>query len=102
MGASSFDIYSLMGVAEIDALVGRTWYECKCGYGSLVRAAERGDRWSRFALDTLDEQIRRHMRIAAHCKLIYRFVVANEAVAALVRVRHPDVDVVVFGWEPCE
>jgi len=101
-GAPSYDIFSIMGVAEIDALVGRTWYECKCGYGSLIRAAAAGVWWARFALDRLDEQIRRHSRIAAHCRLTYRFVVATEEVARFVRERHPDIDVVVFGWEPCE
>jgi hypothetical protein len=101
-GAASHDIYSPAGVAEIDALAGRTWYECKCGYGSLVRATHRGERWARFALDTLDEQIRRHMRIAAVCRLRYRFVVSREDVAELVRSRHRDVDVMVVSWEPCE
>lgn len=101
-GAPSYDIYSPVGVAEIDALAGRTWYECKCGYGGLVRGAERGDWLSRVRLDEMDEQIRRHMRIAAACGLIYRFVVSREDVAALVRSRHWDVDAITFGWEPCE
>ena len=101
-GAPSYDIYSPAGIAEIDALAGRTWYECKCGYGSLVRAAEHGERWAQFALWSLDEQIRRHMRIAAVCGLDYRFIVSREDVAQLVRSRHWDVDVIVFGWEPCE
>lgn len=103
--APSYDIYSDVGVAEIDALVGRTWYECKCGQLSLVRAMQRGERWARLRFESypgLDEQIRRQNRIAGFCGYRYRLVVANEEVAAFFRSRYPDVSVVVFRWEPCE
>jgi hypothetical protein len=104
-GSPSYDIYTTVGRAEIDALRGRTWYECKCGQLSLVRAARAGERWAiaRFEGPTgLDEQIRRQSRIAVHCRYIYRLVVASEEVASYFRERHPDIDVIVVGWEPCE
>jgi hypothetical protein len=101
----SFDIWSRAGSAEIDALAGIIWYECKCGHSSLVRAYEAGKRWARMALEGpsgLDEQIRRHLRIAKHCGYLYRFVVASEHVAAFFRNRHPDLITVVEPFEPCE
>ena len=99
---SSYDIYSTMGVAEIDALSGRTWYECKCGFLSTVRAAKKGQFWAVLAIDRLTEQARRHLRISIHCGYTYRLAVASNEVAEFLRERLPDIDVIVVGWEPCE
>jgi hypothetical protein len=97
----SYDIYSPVGVAEIDALAGRTWYECKCGYLSLIRALERGEFWARAALDRFDEQIRRQNRIATYCGYLYRLVVSNRRVEEFLRARHPDIMILVVEFEPC-
>ncbi len=105
VGAPSYDIYSLVGVAEIDALRGRTWYECKCGQRPVVRAYRAGERWARLRFEGypgLDEQIRRQHRIAEYCGYLYRLVVASGEVADFFRARYPDIDVVEFPWEPCE
>jgi hypothetical protein len=110
-GGQSVDIWSTVGSAEIDALVGRNWFECKCGQLAMVRAQSKGAHWSKSALEGskkpggklgLDEQIRRQKRIADHCGLIYTLVVASEEVAAFFRERYPDIKVVVKAWEPCE
>jgi hypothetical protein len=96
-----YDIYSPVGVAEIDVLAGRTWYECKCGYLSLLDALERGDFWARFRLDRFDEQIRRQNRIAGYCGYLYRLVVSNRRVEEFLRARHPDIPILRVEWEPC-
>jgi hypothetical protein len=104
-GSPSYDIYSRVGRAEIDALAGRTWYECKCGQLSLVRAAKVGKRWAKNALEGpngLDERTRRQSRVAKHCHYLYHLVVANEEVAEFFRERYGDIKVVVVRWEPCE
>jgi hypothetical protein len=107
-GGTSYDIYSPVGIAEIDALQGDTWYECKCGQVSLVRAWRAGYRWARLALEGggrsmgLDEQVRRQSRIAVVCGYRYRLVVASDEVAEFFRDRYPFVDVVVVPFEPCE
>jgi hypothetical protein len=100
--APSYDIYSPVGVAEIDALWGQSWYECKCGQGSLIEAYERGERWAQRALDERDEQIRRQSRIAAYCGYFYRLVVANRRVEEFLRARHADIAVLRQDFEPCE
>ncbi|HSI69367.1 MAG TPA: hypothetical protein VK941_03980, partial [Gillisia sp.] len=102
MGAPSYDIYSTVGVAEIDALLGTSWYECKCGYLSTVRAFKRGEKWAKFAVDKLDEQIRRQIKIAVHCGYQYRLFVANKEVEQFFRNRYSDIDVVRLDFEPCE
>jgi hypothetical protein len=101
----SYDIYSRVGRAEIDALRGRTWYECKCGQVSLVRAMKRGERWarSRFEGPTgMDEQIRRQSRVALHCRYNYQVVVASDYVANFFRERYGDIRVEVVNFDPCE
>ncbi len=102
LNAPSYDIYSKVGVAEIDALAGTTWYECKCGYRSTVRAFKRGERWAKFAIDKLDEQIRRQTKIAGYCGYQYRLFVANKEVEDFFRDRYADIDVVKIDFEPCE
>jgi hypothetical protein len=97
----SYDIYSPVGVAEIDALLGRTWYECKCGYLSLLDALERGDFWARMALDRFDGQIRRQNRIAGYCGYQYRLVVSNRRVEEFLRARHADITILRVEWDPC-
>ena len=89
----SYDIYSNVAVAEIDALVGRTWYECKCVYLSLIRALESGEFWARRAIDTFDEPARRQNRIAGYCGYQYRLVVSNRPVEEFLRARHPDITI---------
>ena len=101
----SYDIYSRAGRAEIDALRGRTWYECKCGQVSLVRAMKRGERWARAKFEGpkgMDEQIRRQSRVAAHCRYSYQVVVASDYVANFFRERYGDIRVEVVSFDPCE
>jgi hypothetical protein len=101
----SYDIYSVVGRAEIDALQGRNWFECKCGQLPLVRAAKRGEAWAKARLEGptgLDEQILRQSRIAFFCRYSYRLAVANKEVEDFMRERYPFVDVVRVPFEPCE
>lgn len=136
-GGRSYDIWSRAGNAEIDALRGRTWYECKCGHRSLIEAYEGGERWAishfhgskekgtpvaqkdskkpkkgtkkprkskkqkRFKHGQ-DEQLVRHVRIAAHCGYNYILVVASEEVAEFFRDRYTGVHVEVVDFDPCE
>ena len=97
----SYDIYSPVGVTEIDALAGRTWYECKCGYKTLIRALERGIWWAPYALDKFDEQVRRQNRIAAYCGYQYLLVASNRRVEEFLRDRHPDITILLVDWDPC-
>jgi hypothetical protein len=79
----SYWIESPAGRAEIDALRGNMWYECKCGYRSMVRAYLRGEKWAKVKIEGIwgmDEQVLRHKRIAQHCGLQYRFMVSNDDV----------------------
>lgn len=110
-GAPSVDIWSTVGSGEIDALRGNTWFECKCGYLSSVRAFKKGVPWAKAAMmggkkDNgklgLFEQIQRQMRIADHCGLDYRVVVASEEVARFFREQFPSLKVDVQSFEPCE
>lgn len=99
----SYWITSPVGVAEIDKLVGRTWYECKCGLRSTVEKVLAGKRYGEIRMMEKDEQILRHMRIARACGYSYRVAVASEYVAKFLRARYFDqVDVLVREWEPCE
>jgi hypothetical protein len=98
----SYWIESTAGRAEIDALRGNTWYECKCGYKSLVQAVREGRFWSQKRLDELDEQVLRHQRIARQCGLQYRFIVSNEQFAELLRRRWFGIDIEVVQFEPCD
>jgi len=98
----SYWIESPMGRAEIDALRGSTWYECKCGYASLVRAVREGRPYAERRLSDLDEQALRHSRIAAHCGLTYRFMVSNEEFADFLRNRWFSIPVDVVRFEPCD
>jgi hypothetical protein len=63
--------------AEIDALRGDTWYECKCGYEALLNGAARGDGAARAVLDKLTRQVLNHRDIAQTCGLTYRYIVSS-------------------------
>jgi hypothetical protein len=98
----SYDIYSAVGVAEIDSLVGRTWYECKCGYLSMIRAYENGQFWAQRAVDTFDERVRRQNRIAQYCGYQYRLIVSNRRVEEFLRARHPDITILRIESDLCD
>jgi hypothetical protein len=88
--------------AEIDALRGNTWFECKCGYEALLTGAARGEGVARAKLDELDHQVLNHLDIARTCGLEYRYVVSNERVAEILRERwFGNVTIYVMPWEPC-
>ncbi|HEX7243198.1 MAG TPA: DUF4157 domain-containing protein [Longimicrobiaceae bacterium] len=91
-----------MGSAVFDALLGNTVYECKCGYGSLLRGVDQSRFWARMRADRLDEQVQRHLRIATDCGLRYRYVVSNREFADFLRQRWFGVDIVHRPWEPCD
>jgi hypothetical protein len=73
--------------AEIDALRGDTWYECKCGYEALLSGAARGEGTARAVLEKLDKQVLNHADIARTCGLEYRYIVSNDYVADVLRNR---------------
>lgn len=88
--------------AEIDALRGNTWYECKCGYEALLTGAARGAGVARAVLDKLDRQVLNHMHIARTCGLEYRYIVSNERVAEILRNRwFGNVTINVVPFESC-
>lgn len=83
--------------AEIDALRGNVWYECKCAYESLL-SSWRGAG----VLAKLDSQVLNHKHIADACGLDYRYVVSNDRVAEVLRERwFENVRIEVRPWEPC-
>ena len=89
--------------AEIDALRGNTWYECKCGYEALLSGEARGEGVARSVLDKLDKQVLNHVHIARTCGLEYRYIVSNNTVADILRRRwfgNAVIDVVPF--EGCD
>ena len=89
--------------AEIDALRGNTWYECKCGYEALLTGAARGEAVSRAVLDKLDKQVLNHLDIARTCGFEYRYIVSNERVAEILRNRwFGNVTIDVVPFEPCD
>lgn len=89
--------------AEIDALRGNTWYECKCGYEALVTGKSRGDKVAAAVLDKLDQQVLNHADIARTCGLDYRYIVSNNTVADMLRQRwFGNVVVNVVPFEGCE
>jgi hypothetical protein len=89
--------------AEIDALRGNTWYECKCGYEALLTGAARGDGVARAKLDQLDHQVLNHLDIARTCGLEYRYIVSNDRVAEILRDRwFGNVTIEVREFEPCD
>lgn len=87
--------------AEIDALRGNTWFECKCGYEGLLLGSRPGvaDR----VLDSLDHQVLNHVHIANACGLEYRYIVSSDRVAELLRSRwFGNVTVDVRRFESCD
>jgi hypothetical protein len=92
-------------LTEVDALRGKTWYECKCGYLSTVRGAIKGTQKDllRFTGPSgIDKKIRAQKKLADECGYDYRLVVANPEVEAYFRQRYADVTVVAHAFEPCE
>jgi hypothetical protein len=88
--------------AEIDALRGDFWYECKCGYEALLSGAARGEGVARSVLDKLDKQVLNHLDIARTCGLQYRYIVSSENVAQALRARwFGNVVIDVRPWEGC-
>jgi hypothetical protein len=88
--------------AEIDALRGNTWYECKCGYEALLSGAARGEGVARAVLQKLDKQVLNHLDIARTCGLEYRYIVSSEQVAETLRERwFGNVDIEVVEFESC-
>ena len=98
----SYWIESPAGRAEIDALRGRTWYECKCGYASLLEGLRNNLFWARRRLDGMMEQALRHQRIALQCGFTYRFLVSNQELADYLRGGFFPVNVEVRPFEPCD
>jgi hypothetical protein len=88
--------------AEIDALRGNTWYECKCGYEALLAGRARGPGVANAVLDKLDHQVLNHSHIAQECGLEYRYIVSNETVANILRSRWFGVVVNVVPFEGCD
>jgi|GEM_PF-4015897 len=89
--------------AEIDALRGNTWYECKCGYRALLSGESRGDKVAEAVMAKMDKQVLNHVDIARTCGLEYRYIVSNETVADLLRSRwHGNVVIDVRPWEGCD
>jgi hypothetical protein len=98
-----FRVVGASGRAYFDAIRGNDVYECKCGYQSLVDAINRGDRYARFRLDDLIEQVRRHLKVSQDCGLQYRIIVSNEAFAEHLRELFGNqLDVIVEPFEPCD
>lgn len=89
--------------AEIDALRGNTWYECKCGYEALLSGAARGQGVANAVLNRLDHQVLNHVEIARTCGLQYRYIVSNESVAERLRARwFGNVEIEVREFDPCD
>lgn len=89
--------------AEIDALRGNTWYECKCGYEALLSGEARGQGVARAKLDELTHQVLNHLHIARTCGLDYRYIVSSEEVAERLRDRwFGNVVIDVEPWDPCD
>ncbi|HVG22869.1 MAG TPA: hypothetical protein VND45_01840, partial [Thermoanaerobaculia bacterium] len=89
--------------AEIDALRGNTWFECKCGYEALLSGAARGERVANAVLDRLDHQVLNHVDIARTCGLDYRYIVSNDSVATRLRQRwFGNVTIDVREFDPCD
>jgi hypothetical protein len=83
--------------AEIDALRGNTWFECKCGYENLLT-----DWRAPGVLEKLDRQVLNHKDIATTCGLEYRYIVSNERVRQILQSRwFGNVVIDVRQWEPC-
>lgn len=112
-GSPSYDISFKGKKTEIDALRGKTWMECKCGYLSTVLAAESGVAWglSNFsgagqqkgkdAHDPgMDSEILRQKEIAQVCGLDYGIWVSHEKVGEYFRQRYPGVKVYVDSTWP--
>ncbi len=89
--------------AEIDALRGDTWYECKCGYEALLTGAARGEGVARAVLERLDRQVLNHADIARTCGLQYRYIVSNNTVRNILQNRwFGNVVIDVVPFEPCD
>ncbi len=85
--------------AEIDALRGNTWFECKCGYEQYFK-----EHWwaAPGVLAKLDRQVLNHRDIARTCGLDYRFIVSNERTRQVLEERwFGNVVIDVRPWEPC-
>ncbi|MBF6047289.1 DUF4157 domain-containing protein [Streptomyces sp. NRRL B-1677] len=85
-----------------DAIRENTVYECKCGYGSLVKALGQDRFWAQWRADGLDEQVQRHRRVAQECGLQYRYMVSNKEFAELLRRRWFGVTVIHEPSELCD
>jgi uncharacterized protein DUF4157 len=84
--------------AEIDALRGNTWYECKCGYERLLTSGAGPG-----VLDRMDHQVLNHVDIARTCGLTYRFVVSNDRVRRILEQRwFGNVVIDVVPWGDCD
>lgn len=89
--------------ARFDAIRGRDVYECKCGYDSLLRRAQAGERWAQKALFEKMEQIRRQIRVAGDLGLNYRILVSSKQVAEYLRGElGSEVDVIQEDFQPCD
>jgi hypothetical protein len=92
-------------LTEVDALRGNTWYECKCGYLSTVKGAEKGDKKALQSLEGpsgLDKKLRTQADVAAECGYDFNIVVANPIVAAFFRDRYSFAKVIEQPFEACE
>ncbi|MCF3101835.1 DUF4157 domain-containing protein [Streptomyces roseoverticillatus] len=85
-----------------DAIRGNTVFECKCGYGSLVKALGKDRFWAKWRADGLDEQVQRHRRVAQECGLQYRYMVSNREFAELLRMRWFGVTVIHEPSDLCD
>ena len=83
--------------AEIDALRGNTWFECKCGYERLLESWRGAG-----VLAKLTRQVLNHAGIARECGLEYRYIVSNERVRDILQDQwFGNVVIDVRPWEPC-
>ncbi len=80
--------------AWYDALQGLQATECKCGYKSVVEAHDEAARtgrkvpfWAERAMDDLDTQKGRGVRVALRCGLTLRYYVSNKRVADFLNER---------------
>jgi len=92
-------------LTEVDALRGKTWYECKCGYLPTVKGVEKGDKKALQSLEGpsgLDKKIRTQADVAEECGYDYNIVVANSVVAAFFRNRYSFAKVIEQPFQACE
>jgi len=92
-------------LTEVDALRGKTWYECKCGYLPTVKGVEKGDKKALQSLEGpsgLDKKLRTQADVAEECGYDFNIVVANPIVATFFRNRYSFAKVIEQPFEACE